>query len=94
MSMLLHAPADDLSRGDVQCGKQRGGSIALVLVGHRGGATFLKGQPRLGAIQCFNLAPFIAGKYQSMFRWVEVEPRDPIKFFGEMLVTGEFESAA
>ena len=51
MPVLLHAGADDLARGNVQRGKEPGGSVAFVVMRHRGRAALLEGKPRLRAIQ-------------------------------------------
>src|SRR5512132_3904481 len=40
----------------VQRGEQRGGAVALVIVGHRGAAPLLHRQARLAAVERLNLA--------------------------------------
>src|SRR5258708_27738526 len=56
MPMLLHAASDDLAFEHVEGGKQGGGAVALAVVGHGGGAPFLEGQARLGALERLHLA--------------------------------------
>src|ERR1700756_5953800 len=48
MPMLLHAAPDDLAFEHVEGGEQRGGAVALVIMGHGGGTALLQGQGRLG----------------------------------------------
>ena len=47
--VALHAAADDLAFEDIESGEQGGGAVALVVVGHRGAASFLYRQTGLGA---------------------------------------------
>src|SRR3981081_2636974 len=49
MPMLLHAASNDLAFEHIEGGKQGGGAVALIVVGHGGGAPLLQGQTRLGA---------------------------------------------
>src|ERR1700683_1572921 len=51
--------ANDLALQGIQGGEQGGRPVALVIVGHCAASTLLDGQPRLGAIQCLNLALFV-----------------------------------
>ena len=41
MAVALHAATDDLALKDIEGGKQGGGAIAFVIVGHRGAAPLL-----------------------------------------------------
>jgi len=54
-AVTRHAFPDDKSRLDVQRSEKRGGAMALVLMGHGGGAPFLQRQPRLGPIEGLHL---------------------------------------
>jgi hypothetical protein len=56
MPMLLHAASNDLSFEHIEGGKQGGGAVALIVVGHGGGAPLLQGQTRLGAVERLDLA--------------------------------------
>src|SRR6478672_4464273 len=56
MPMLLHAASDYLAFEHVEGGKQGGGAVALVVVGHSGDAPLLEGQARLGTIERLDLA--------------------------------------
>ena len=50
-AMAGQALADDHAGFDIERGEQRGGAMALVIVGHGGGAALLQRQPRLGPVQ-------------------------------------------
>jgi len=54
--VTLHAAPDDLAFQDVEGGEQGGGTVALVVVGHGGAASFLHRQTGLGAIESLPLA--------------------------------------
>ena len=59
MPMLLHAASNDLAFEHIEGGKQGGGAVALIVVGHGGGASLLQGQTRLGAVERLDLALLI-----------------------------------
>jgi hypothetical protein len=54
--VALHAAPDDLAFEDIQGGEQGGGTMALVVVGHGGAASFFHRQTGLGAIEGLDLA--------------------------------------
>jgi hypothetical protein len=54
--VALHVMADDGAVENVESGKQRGGAMAFVVVGHRSGAARLHRQTGLGAIERLDLA--------------------------------------
>ncbi len=45
----------DIAGGDVQSGKQSGGSVAFVAMGHRAAAPLFHGESGLGSVQSLNL---------------------------------------
>ncbi len=69
VAMALLTLGDDLAVEHVERGKQRGRTIALVVMRHRGGAALLQWQPRLRAVQRLHLALFVAAQHQRMIRW-------------------------
>jgi hypothetical protein len=75
VAVALHAPADHRSVQDVERGEERGGAVALVVVGHRRAPAGLHGQPRLGAVQPQALLPVKQIDRGSRSR----EPRSPIR---------------
>ena len=63
MPVALHIAADHRAVEDIQGGKQRGGAMALVIMGHRAGAALLQRKPRLRPpVQCLNLALLVDGQ--------------------------------
>ena len=56
MAMARHARPDNLAVQHVERCEQRGGAVALVVVGHRSGAALLHRQARLGAVEGLDLA--------------------------------------
>lgn len=78
MAVLVHAASDDLTVGCIQRSKERGGSIALVVMGQRLAPPFLKRKARLSAVQCLNLTLLIAREHDGMLRRVEVEAHDVV----------------
>ena len=56
MSVALHVSTDHRSVENIEGGKQGGGAMALVIMGHRAGASFLERQARLGPVERLDLA--------------------------------------
>jgi hypothetical protein len=54
----LHAAADDAAVDNVRGGKQRGGAVTLVAVGHGAATAAFEWQPKLGTVELLNLALF------------------------------------
>ena len=78
MAVLAVAFADDFARGDIQGGKERGGAVAIVVVGSALGLSGFHRQNRLAAFQSLHLTFLIHAKHNGMglFRWVEVKAHD------------------
>ncbi len=91
MAVPLHAAADDLAFQDVESGKERGCSVALIVMGHRFGAPFLQGQAGLGSVQSLNLALFIHREHDGVLRRIDIEPHDVAQLRGELRIVGELE---
>ena len=68
--------ADDHARLHIECCKQRGCAVALVIVGHRGRPAILERQSRLGPVKRLNLRLFINAKHDSPVRRIEVKSDD------------------
>ena len=75
-AVAWHAVADDQARLDVQRGEERGGAMALVIMGHRRRPSLLEGQARLRPIERLDLGLLIDAEHNSPIRRVEVEPDD------------------
>ena len=75
-AMTRHAFPDDQTRLDVQRGKERGGAMALVIMGHRRRAPLLQGQPGLRPIKRLYLGLLIDAEHYGTVRWIEIEAND------------------
>ncbi len=59
MAMMLHASRYHTAIERVESGKQRGGSMPLVIVRHRMGTALFHGQAGLGAVKSLDLAKIL-----------------------------------
>jgi len=91
MPVALHTAPDDLAFEDVEGGKQGGGAVALVIVGHRGAAPLLHWQPGLGAVERLDLAFLIDAKDHGMGRWIDIQANNILELVGESGVLGDLE---
>ena len=73
--------------------EQRGGSVALVVVGHGSAAALLHRQPGLGAVQRLNLALFVGAQHDGVFGRIQIQADDVLQFLGELGIAAELESA-
>jgi hypothetical protein len=76
--------ADDETTLHIEGSEQRRGAMALVVVRHRGGPTFLQGQAGLCAIERLDLTFLVDAKHQRPIRRVHVEPDDIGHFLLEL----------
>ena len=91
MTVALHVAADDPAIEDIQGGKQCGGSVALVIVGHGATAPLLHRQSGLGAVEGLDLALFIHGQHHGMGRRVHIQTNHIPEFVGKDRIIGELE---
>jgi len=91
MAVPLHALADDLPFEHIERGKEGGGAVAFIVVGHGSGASLLHRQAGLRAIQSLDLAFFIEAENQGVLGWVEVEPDHIMELLDEVGIVGELE---
>ena len=89
--VALHIAPDNRPVEDVQGGEERRGSIAFVVVGHGAETPLLHGQPRLGAVQCLDLAFLIDGQNDGMGWRIDVKPNDIAQFTDEVRIVRELE---
>ena len=92
MPVALLAQAIDLAVGGVERGKQRGRSVAFVIVRHGLAAALLHRQTGLGAIQRLYLALLIDAKHQCMLGRIEIEADDIFQFGGELGIVADLEA--
>ena len=84
MPMALHAAADDLAVEHVEGGEQRGGAVALVVMGHGAGASLLHRQTRLGAVERLDLALLVDREHDGMRRRIDIEADDVAELVDEL----------
>src|SRR5438309_11260512 len=93
MPVALHTAPDDLAFKDVEGGEQGGGTVALVVVCHRGAAPLLHRQPGLGTIERLDLALLVDAENHGTVRWIDIEADDFRELVGEFGIVGELERA-
>ena len=86
MPVALHAAPDDLAFEDIEGGEQGGGAVALVIVRHRAASPFLDRQPRLGAVQCLDLALFVYAEDDRLLRRIQVQAHDVGHLFQKLWI--------
>src|SRR5271156_1350288 len=91
--VTLHAAPDDLAFPDVEGGEQGGGTVALVVVGHGGAASFLHRQTGLGAIEGLDLALLVETEHDGVGWRIDIETDDLLELLGEFGIVGELERA-
>src|SRR3972149_8751316 len=91
MAVPGHAGSDDAAFEHVDGGKQRGRSVALVVVGHRAQATWIERQAGLSAVERLDLALLVEAEDQSMLGRIEVEPDDVVELLEEVGIATHLE---
>src|ERR1039458_4980424 len=91
MPVSLVKVSYNVSLQQVERGKQSGGSVSLVVVGHGAAAAFLERQDRLGPIERLYLALLIDAKHDGLVRRIQVEPDHVGEFFQKPGVARELE---
>jgi hypothetical protein len=85
------AVPDDVPRRDIEGGKQGGGAVPLVVMGHGAGAPALERQPGLGPVQGLDLALLVKGEDHGPLRRIEVEADHIPQLGDEGGILGELE---
>ena len=91
VTMARHTVADHLAVEHAQCRKQRGCTMAFIVVRHGPTTALLNRQAGLGSIQGLYLALLVDAKYKGLVRGVQVQAHDVGEFLKEMFVTAELE---
>ena len=91
MAVALHVLPGHGAVEDVEGGKQRGGTVPLVIVRHGSAAALFPGQAGLSAVKGLNLALFVDGQNERMCGRRHIKPNDILKLFNELGVFREFE---
>src|ERR1700759_5265393 len=89
--MALHTSADDLAFEHVESSEQRRRAVALIVVGHRAGATFLHRQAGLGAVEGLDLRLLIDRKHDGVGGRIDIEPDNIAQLVDKLRVVGELE---
>ena len=63
MPVALHVVPEHLAGKDIQRGEERGGAVALVVMGHGCAAPLLERQARLGAVERLDLGLLVDTKH-------------------------------
>ena len=92
--MARFALRDDVPVEDVERRKERGGAVAVVIVGYPFDITQSHRQDRLGALQRLDLGFFIHAQDQRLVRRIEVQPDHIADFLHEEGVGGKLETLA
>ena len=82
---------DDLALEHVEGGEERGGAVALVVVGHGAEAPLLHRQARLGAVERLDLRFLVDREDDGMGRRIDVKPDDIAQFADEVGIVRELE---
>jgi putative transposase len=77
--MLLHAGANHRPIQGIKSGKQGGGAVTLVIMGHGSAAPLLDGQAGLGAVERLNLRLLIDAEDHGVRGWCDIEAGDVVK---------------
>ena len=93
MAVALHAAAGDPSLQHVERGEQRGGAMALVIMGHGASPAALHRQAGLGAVKGLDLAFLVDRENHGVGRRIDVETDDVLKLGGEGRVLRQLELA-
>jgi hypothetical protein len=73
MPVPLHAATDDVAFQHVENGEQRGGAVALVVMGHGAAASALERQAGLGAVERLDLTLFGDRQDNRMRRRIDIQ---------------------
>src|SRR6516165_392688 len=80
---------NDFARQNIECGKQRGRAVPLVIMGLPFWQTRSQGQDRCRSIQRLNLALFVHRQYQRLIRRIEVKSDNVAYLLFKLGVVGE-----
>ncbi len=92
MAMARHAIPQHFAAQHVQRREQRGGAVALVVVGLPFRESRTQGQDGLGTIQGLDLALLIHAQHQSLLRRIQVQTHDVAQLEKELGIGAELET--
>ena len=88
MQRPMHGAVEHVERGE-----QRGGAVALVVVGHGAAAAGLDRQSGLGAVERLDLALLVDRQHHRMRRRIDIEADDVGQLVGEVRIARALEGA-
>lgn len=91
MPMPLHVAADLGPVEDVERRKQRGGAVALVIMGHRPGSPLLERQAGLGSVECLNLALLVERQDNRVGGRRDIKADDVTELLDKLRIIGKLE---
>src|ERR1700722_5503928 len=83
-TMMWMALADDLARGDIERGEQRGCTVPDVVVAASLRLAGPHWKDRLAAVERLYLGLFVDAEHQGMLRWGQIQP-DNVAHFGDKI---------
>ena len=86
MAMTWQALANYFSVQSIQCGEQRRGPIALIVVSRGSCSALFHRQTRLGAIESFNLTFLIHAQHKGVFRGIKIQSDYVLELLNKMWV--------
>ncbi len=91
MPVLGHALPDYPSVQDIESGKECGGPVPLVVMGHRATASLLHRQARLSALEGLDLALLIHTEDDGLVRGIEIQSDYVSELLGKPRILGKLE---
>lgn len=93
MAVTLHVAADDCAVEYIECGKERGRTVALMVVGHGSAPSRLHGQMGLGTVERLNLAFLVDAEHHGVGRWICMKADDVLHPGRERRIARKLECA-
>src|SRR6516162_7503828 len=92
MAVMRPTSCEHFTIRGVQCGKQCGGSVASIIMGHSLDITQAQRQHWLGAFQRLDSALLIHAQNHCIFRGIQIQPYNIPYFFYKKWIAGELET--
>src|SRR5713226_1629315 len=92
MPMTRHTVTDNLTIEHAEGGKQRGRTVALIIVSHRPATALLHGQTRLGSIESLDLALLVNAQHQGFVWRIQVQTHDIGQLLHKVFVPAKLKS--
>ena len=71
----------------IECGKQSGCAMTLVIMSHDLCPPLLQWETRLSPVQSLHLTLFVTRQYQRIFGWIHVQADDVLQLFDKLRIT-------